>query len=231
MEFVEEHLPNIKTPILAPKTVRLIGLENSKVRFLDFLHGVEFVDEVHFFSGREALVLNTFRKYFPVDTAIIMLFSPTKNLYLQKRGLKQKWQPGKIDLASVAGARNAILKEDHFENENWEETALREMSEETSLPLDSLDAQRLIKLGEYYNPLTNENQAIFAYQVNASLEELNKDVTSEVEEWLEQSYDQAMAEYYGDQVEKYAGGAELREVNFLTDPTIKKALDDFYRAL
>ncbi|MDI6738602.1 MAG: hypothetical protein QME12_08915, partial [Nanoarchaeota archaeon] len=60
-------------------------------------------------------------------------------------------------------------------------------------------------------------------------ENLKKSSFDEVEEWFEQDYGRTMKEYFGNKVDKYAGGAEMRPVNFISDKKIRKSLDDLFQ--
>ena len=48
--------------------------------------------------------------------------------------------------------------------------------------------------------------------------------------WIEQPYEQTMREYFSDGVEKYAGGAAFRPTNFVSDPEIRKKLNEYYQS-
>lgn len=235
MQFEKKYLEGIKTPIIVPKTVRFVKMERNKLRYLDYLTGTEFVDELHFYHGKNQLILNRFRKFFPIDVVLVMLFGPNGNLFLQKRGKSGKWAPGKIDLVSVAGACRAILVDDHFEQEIWEDAALREVKEETFIEDEKLKKSQLDRIGEHSNVHTADHQMIFVYKLDATLEELNKKLEihslREVDEWFEQSYEQTMEEYFSDGVSKYAGGEEMRPANFISNEKIKKKLDEFHTSI
>src|SRR3989344_3647097 len=111
VEFSQEYIEGIKNPILVPKTVRVLGLEGARLKYLDFLDGREYADELYFYHGRDQLVLDRFKLYFPLDKVGVVIFNDKGNLYLQKRGLTKQWEPGKIDLLSVVGAVNAKFTE------------------------------------------------------------------------------------------------------------------------
>ncbi len=235
MEFSLEYLEGIKTPLLIPKTVRLIGLEGSKARYLDYLTGTEFVDELYFYHGKDQLVLDRFKLYFPLDKVGVMLFNRVGNLYLQKRGKTKQWEPSKIDMLSVAGGINAKFVDGSFIPEEWSEAALREISEETGMADNELFAIFLNDIGDHFEPTTSTYLKVFAYQIDLSLAELQKKTSEngldDVEQWLERGYADTMREYFGEGVEKYAGGVAFRPTNFISDPEIRKSLDKYHSAL
>ncbi|MFH1065482.1 MAG: NUDIX hydrolase [Nanoarchaeota archaeon] len=231
-KFKEQCIQGVKTPILLPENFKAEDIKDGKIGYFDETREKRY-DEPLFVHGEDKVFLNQFRSFFSNDSVIVLLFSPSNNLFLHRRSSRKKWAPGKIDLASIAGQRRAIFAEGHFDNEKIENTALREVSEETGVPLESLSQNSLCKLGTHINPHTKEYQTIFAYRLNATLEELNENLKTssfdEVEQWFEQGYEQTMKEYFGNMVEKYAGGAEMRHVNFISDKKIRKALDDLFQ--
>jgi len=160
------------------------------------------------------------------------LFNSKNNIYLHRRAASKKWEPNKIDLASVAGQRRALFINGNFKNETISETALREISEETNINLNELSSFNLHKIGVHYNPHTDEYQTIFTYKLDISVKELNNKLkqtfSNEVAEWFEFNYLQTMNEYFGNEVNKYAGGEKMRPVNFISVPEIKKKLDLFF---
>ncbi len=231
-KFKEHYITGIKTPILLPDGFKAKDIKDGKVGYLDE-KGKKHYDEPLFVHGKERIILNQFRGFFSNDSVIVLLFSPANSLFLHRRSSKKKWAPGKIDLASIAGQRRAIFANGYFENEIIEDTALREISEETGVPLGTLLKNSLCKLGEHINPHTKEHQTIFAYRLNATLEKLNEDLKKssfdEVEQWFEQGYEQTMKEYFSNMAEKYAGGAEMRPVNFISNKKIMKSLDTLFQ--
>ena len=230
--FKEQYIQGIKTPILLPEGFKAEDVKDGKIGYVDE-NGEKRYDEPLFVHGKNKIFLNQFRSFFSNDSVIVLLFSPANNLFLHRRSSKKKWAPGKIDLASIAGQRRAIFANGCFDNEKIENTALREISEETGVPLERLSQALLYKLGTHINPHTKEHQTIFAYHLDVTLKELNENLKKssfdEVEQWFEQDYKQTMEEYFGDAVEKYAGGAEMRPVNFISDMKIKKKLDAFFK--
>jgi len=230
--FKEQYIEGIKTPILLPEGFKAEDIKDGKIGYLDET-GEKRYDEPLFVHGKNKVFLNQFRSFFSNDSVIVLLFSPANNLFLHRRSSRKKWAPGKIDLASIAGQRRAIFANGSFDNEKIENTALREISEETGVPLEMLLKNLLCKLGVHINPHTKERQTIFAYRLNATLEELNENLKTssfdEVEQWFEQGYEQTMKEYFGNMVGKYAGGAEMRPVNFISGTRIKKKLDAFFK--
>jgi ADP-ribose pyrophosphatase YjhB (NUDIX family) len=231
MKFKIHYLAGIKTPILLPENYKLIDVKDSYIKCIDVKTGEHIVDELLFYHGKDRVFPSRFKPTFPNDSVIIILISPNKKLYLQIRGMGAKWSSMKIDLASVAGQRRAILVGDHFENEDPKDAALREIAEETGIKIERLSKDNLYLLGAHYNPQTNEYQTIYAYKINVTLEELNKNLAKspsrEVEKWIEQDYYQTLKEYFGEEVEKYAGGAKMRPVNFISDPNIRKKIEEF----
>ena len=204
-KFKEQCIQGIKTPILLPENFKAEDIKDGKIGYLDET-GEKRYDEPLFVHGKNKVFLNQFRSFFSNDSVIVLLFSPANNLFLHRRSSKKKWAPGKIDLASIAGQRRAIFANSHFDNEKIEDTALREISEETGVPLGSLSQTYLHKLGTHINPHTKEHQTIFAYRLNAALKELNENLKKssfdEVEQWFEQDYEQTIQEYFGDAIEK-----------------------------
>lgn len=235
MKFKEQYLPRIKTPILVPEHYKLLDVHGGRVHYEDTQTGEKHYDEPLYLHDEPKIFFNQFRTQFPNDSVIVLIFSPENNLYLHRRAASKKWEPNKIDLASIAGQRRALLIKDDFENEEINETALREISEETGIERKRLSLDRLHQIGVHHNPHTDEYQTIFTYQLDASLEELNGNIqeheSREVAEWFEQDYQQTMKEYFGKKVDKYAGGEKMRPVNFISNPVIRKSLDDFFEKI
>lgn len=232
IEFIENHLPGIKTPLLLPEGYSWKSFDGRFVHYTNH-SGEEILCEPYMCHDQDAIMVDEFRKNFNKNSVIIMVKSPNGNLFLQRRGMTMRWEPGKIDLVSVSAQGRAKLVGDHFELVDLVEFALKKIAAETGIDPKNIKREKLHKVGEYYNPLVKEYQAIFVYEVDASLDELNENIAKmeddSAEEWFEQSFQQTMDEYFGDGVEKYAGGAELRPVNFISDKKILQGIEDFIR--
>ena len=234
MEFEEQYISGIATPILIPKRYKIIGVVNGKVFYTDQETGKTLEDEPLFIHNESKIFLRSWKGQFPNDSVIVLLLNQQNNIYVHQRSPAKKWEPNKIDLASIAGQRRAILYNDKFENEDINETALREINEETFILIERLKQKNIYQLGTHYNPHTKEYQEIFVFNIDLSLQELNRNIeqnkSEEVTQWFEQGYEQTMEEYFGDKVEKYAGGAQMRPVNFISNPTIRTRLDDLIKS-
>ncbi len=189
----------------------------------------ELMEEMLFHSEKNFIFPSRLRSDFENDSIIVLLFEEEGNILLHRRSEDKSWAPGKIDLASVAGQSRAIYEKGEFKRETPEQTARREIREETGL--DGLDFNQLEKIGEHYNPDTLENQAIFGCTVDFEIEKLNQKAPEEVKEWIREDFGKVMSEYFGKGVEKYAGGRELRPKNFISDPKIKENLEKFHSSL
>jgi len=231
MKFEEKYISKVKTPILVPEHYKLLDVHKGRIHYQDIKTGEKHNDEPLFLHDKQKIFFNQFRTLFPNDSVIVLLFTPEGKLFLHRRAQSKKWEPNKIDLASVAGQRRALLVGKDFQNEEINETALREISEESGVERKKLSLKNLHLLGIHHNPHTDEYQTIFAYVLDVSLKKLNENIkkheSHEVAEWLEQEYEQTMREYFGKEVNKYAGGVKMRPVNFISNPVLKKALDDF----
>lgn len=230
MDFVEKKTESVETPILMPEKFEVLGVEGNYIKYLDRETGEEDTDEVLFIHDEDRVFLSQFRYKFENDSAIVLLFNNSGSLFLHRRSEDKDWAPGKIDLASIAGQRRALFQRNRFVNEESEQNALREISEETGINREKLKQEKLEKVGEHVNPETNEHQTVFAYLIDTSLEELNQNSSDigEVREWIEQNYKTTMKEYFGEKVEKYGGGKDLRPKNFISDPEIRENLDKFH---
>jgi len=235
MEFEEQYLKDINIPILTPQHYEILGTHNGRITYQDTKTGEEKNDEPLFIHEQTRIFLNEFRKEFANDSIIVLIFSKSNKLYLQKRSASKKWAPNKIDLASIAGQRRALIKNNAITNEGIRETALREISEETGIEIAKLSLNNLSQIGTHYNSHTNEHQTIFAYPLDTPIEELNSYIQEngieEVAEWFEQDYTQTMQEYFGQEIDKYAGGIDMRPVNFISNPDIKTNLNNFFDRL
>lgn len=231
MKFKEKYLTGIKTPVIIPEHYKILDFHGGRIHYEDTETGEKHYDEPLFLHDEPKIFFNQFRTKFPNDSVIVLLFSPSGKLFLHRRAPSKKWEPNKIDLASIAGQRRALLIKDDFQNEEVNETALREISEETGIEKEKLSSEYLHQIGVHHNPHTDEYQTIFTYKIDVSLGELNSNIkeheSREVAEWFEQDYQQTMEEYFSNRVKKYAGGAKMRPVNFISNPVIKKALDSF----
>jgi ADP-ribose pyrophosphatase YjhB (NUDIX family) len=231
MEFEEKSLEGFNTPVIAPESYEVTGVEDYQVTYKSDSQVQK--DEPIFLHDESKVFLSQFRSKFENDSVIVLLLSPENNLYLHRRSKSKNWAPNKIDLASVVGQRRALIQDNSFQNEEIRQTAIREISEETGISREKLESEKLQKLGEHRNQDTKEYQTIFAYQLNFPLEKLNQGIeeSDEVQEWFEQDLEQTLNEYFGDQVDKYAGGKELRPKNFISQDKIKENLLKFHREL
>jgi 8-oxo-dGTP pyrophosphatase MutT (NUDIX family) len=231
MKFKKYYLRGIKTPILLPENYKPLSIKDNHIEFINVKTGERSISELLFYHDKHLVFPRVFKTILPNDSTIIILVGPDNKLYLQRRGRAVKWAPMKIDLASVAGQRRAILVGDHFENEDPEDAALREISEETGIGVEKLNKSKLFLLGTHYNPQTNEYQTIYAYKMNLTIEELNRNLKkssfNEVEEWIEKDSRQVIEEYFGRKVKEYAGGARMRPVNFISNLNIRRKLEEF----
>jgi ADP-ribose pyrophosphatase YjhB (NUDIX family) len=232
MNFKEEKIIGVLVPILIPEHFSIFGIVDGQIHYKDNNTNKEDFDEPLFLHDETRIILNQFRTNFENDSVIVILMSSEGNIFLHRRSPSKKWEPNKLDLASIAGQRRAIFNIDKFENEEITETALREISEETGVSYDLLKKENLYHVGIHHNPHTKEYQNIFLYKINVSLDELNNNLKAskfdEISQWFEQDYKQTIDEYFGDGVHKYAGGEEMRPVNFISDNKIKEKLDSFF---
>lgn len=237
MNFTEHKLPNIKNPFLVPPGFEILNItQDGWVEYLDKNTNQKAVDEPVFVYGQETIFLEQHWKLFENQSAACLLFSPNSKLYIHQRSDNKRWEPGKLDLFSVVGQNRAIFKSDKFELETPQDNIIREMVEEIGIAESKIDKNKLEFIGTHHNPLTKEHQTVFAYQANLTLDELNQNIKNgltdqEVKKWFEHDYNQVLDEYFSDQIDKYAGGRELRPLNFISNPEIKNKLDEFYNQL
>lgn len=229
--FSKQYFENITTPVYLPSGYKLLNFKDNKIIYLN-TKGKEIDSDPYMHSTEDVLIVDEFRKKFPHDSAIILLFDNNGNMFLQRRGLKMRWEPGKIDLASVVGQRRVKLAGDHFERMDMQELAFYILKKETGIKDEEIEEQKLLELGSHFNKNTNEYQTVYGYKINLSLEDLNdrlKFLEDQGEEWFRQDYKMTMDEYGGEGVEKYAGGADLRPINFISDSSIKENLERYIK--
>jgi hypothetical protein len=180
-------------------------------------------------DGR-AVIVDEFRKLFPHDSVLVLLYDSEGGMYLQKRSEAMRWEPGKIDLASVAAQRRAILVGDHYEAVDCTELALAKVAEETGLSPHEIKPEYLTVLGVHQNATTNEFQTVYAYHLEANPEQLNAalamvDDPYKAQWWEKRRYAEVIGQYMGDGVDEYAGGQTLRPLNFISNQSIRSAFE------
>lgn len=235
MKLTDHFFSKIKTSILLPKKAELLDFRDGRIRFNDpDLNRIQD-SEPYICHGTDKVGVDQYRKFYPRDAILVMLFGPNKELFLQIRGKNMRWEPLKIDLVSVAAQRRAYLEGDRFIPADLDELAIKKIAEETGLPQSRVPSGPLTKLGKYHNPNTNDYQTIYGYQVNATIEELNegliKIIGDKPEKWFSQGYEDTIQDYFGEGIEKYAGGVGLRAVNFISQADIRRGLNQYYKSL
>lgn len=227
--FREHFFEGIETPIILPSDYNLIDLQDAVRLKYKTSSGELKVSDAYMEHVENKVIVDEFRKLFPHDSVIVMLYNSAGELFLQKRGHSMNWEPLQIDVASVAAQRRAVLRGTRFERVDVRELALQKSAEETGLALDQFDIQSLRELGHHFNPQTNEYQTIFSCQLNGEIDELNaaleKMTGDKAEAWLVRNYRQTLDEYMDDRVAKYAGGEALRPINFISNPEIQAQLE------
>jgi hypothetical protein len=87
MEFVDKYLPGVTTPIKLPLDYELVSGHGDKVKYTNATG--EEVEHYTYISHDGSYVLTEeFRKVFPHDSIIVVLYDNEKNLYLQLMTLK-----------------------------------------------------------------------------------------------------------------------------------------------
>jgi hypothetical protein len=232
-ECTEHYFEQIKTPILLPPDYKILEVKGQKIRYIK-PDGSTVESDLYMHHSEQLVIVDEFRKKFPHDSVIVLLFGPNKELYLQKRGQHVRWEPGKVDLASIAGQRRAMLVQDRFEPVDLDENALNTMQKETGIKREKLVKAGLHPLGTHFNSTTNEFQTVYAYQVDADIDTINQLLTTiedQGELWLAQDYQKTLEEYFGGGVTTYAGGESLRPLNFISNPDIKQTLETYVAGL
>lgn len=227
--FVEHFLSGVSTPIMLPPQYALVRGVDDKIEYVN-AHGETVEHYTYMDHVGQGVIVDEFRKLFPHDSILVVLYDNKKNLYLQKRSAAMRWEPSKIDLASVAAQRRAQLVGDHYKAVDLQELALVKVAEETGLSEDRIAAENLVLLDTHVNTTTNEFQTIYAYHLEADAIELNEalaqvDDIYKAQSWEKRPYRQVIEQYYSEGVEEYAGGATLRPLNFISNPNIRKQLD------
>lgn len=228
-ECVEHYFEQIRTPILLPPDYKILEVKGQRIRYAK-PDGSIVESDLYMHYSEQVVIVDEFRKKFPHDSIIVLLFGPKKELYLQKRGQHVRWEPGKVDLASIAGQRRAMIVKDRFEPVDFAENALNTMQKETGIKREKLVKTRLHPLGTHFNSTTNEFQTVYAYQVDTDIDEMNRllETTEDQGElWLAQDYQTTLSDYFGGGVATYAGGESLRPLNFISNPEIKGALESY----
>ncbi|MDQ3018390.1 MAG: hypothetical protein M3Q64_00785 [bacterium] len=228
--FKDHFIEDIRTPIILPENYSIIGTDKGTLIYKNKDGEIQTSDP-YMHHSEDKIIVDEFRKQFPHDSVIVLLSGPHKELYLQVRGQSMRWEPGKIDLASIVGQRRAVLIDDLYEPMNLNESALATIRKETGLPPEYITQDYLVTLGKHFNQNTNEHQTIFGYQTDTTIDALNvnlKNLEDQGELWLAQNYRATLEEYFGDKVQKYAGGENLRPVNFISDAEIQKNLTKYF---
>ncbi len=228
-ECIEQRFEQIQTPILLPAGYNVLELKNQKIRYTK-PDGSIIESDLYMHHSEPVVIVDEFRKQFPHDSVIVLLFGPNKELYLQMRGKHCRWEPNKVDLASIAGQRRAKLVENRFEPVDLKENALNTMQKETGIEREQLTSDALHPLGTHFNATTNEYQTVYAYQVGVDIDTMNHLLATTEDQgelWLAQDYGQTLRDYFGDKVGTYAGGETLRPLNFISNPDIQASLDTY----
>lgn len=233
-QFIDYFLEGITTPLSLPQGYTWLGIEDGKIRYQTDMGEVRTSDPyMHHTENR--IIVDEFRNKFPHDSIIVMLVSPDSQLLLSRRSRNMRWEPEKVDLASIAAQWRADLVHDHFEPRDPLTMVKNKIADETGVSEDELSDESLIPLGNHVNEKTNEFQSIFAYRLPATASQLNDNLVHmddhyKAEKWYQQPYAQTMAEYFGDGVERYAGGEELRARNFIANEEIRAKLDELVQS-
>ncbi|QQG39425.1 MAG: NUDIX domain-containing protein [Candidatus Aenigmatarchaeota archaeon] len=235
MKFRERLVDGLRTPVLVAEGFEIQSVTADGIGLRQQVTGAVTLEEPLFAHGKDAVFPRAFKGQLANDSVIVLLFTNRGTVFLQRRGLQKKWEPGKIDLASVAGQRAAVLIADRYEPEPLESTAFREVAEETGVSVSVLRKDPLRFIGEHYNPRTNEFQTVYACVLDVTMAELNAKLsaagTGEVDAWIEKDYGMCIAEYFGALANNYAGGESMRPVNFIANPAIRRGLDSFASGL
>jgi hypothetical protein len=229
VKFEEYFIDRIKTPVLMPRECVIISFENGRIIYRNKNNEIKN-SAPYMHRTEDAVIVDEFRNLFPHESVIILLFDGKGNIYLQKRGKNVPWEPDKIDLASVVCQGRAELIDDHFRKMDIKKLAIFAISKETGATERELNERRLFYLGNHINENTNEYQAVYAYNLPLSLGELNRRIKllhEEGQQWFCQNYSQTTEEYFGKDVEKYAGGVSLRPKNFISNEMIRKNIELF----
>lgn len=227
--FVEHFLPGVHTPIMLPAKYVLVRGGGDKIAYVN-ASGETVEHYTYMDHAGQSVIVDEFRKLFPHDSILVVLFGGQKNLYLQKRSMAMRWEPNKIDLASVAAQRRAQLVYNHFKAVNLHNLALAKVAEETGLPETYISADNLTFIGTHENVSTNEFQTIYAYHLEADARQLNTalaqvDDIYKAQSWEKRPYALVLEQYFGEGVTEYAGGAGLRPRNFISTIAIRERLD------
>lgn len=227
--FIEHRLAGVITPVMLPEGYAIVNAAQDKIVYNN-AQGERVEHYTYMDHAQERVVVDEFRKLFPHDSIVVVLYDKAGNLYLQRRSKAMRWEPDKIDLVSVAAQRRAELVGDHYEAVDLTKLVLAKVAEETGLPSDRITASNLYVLGEHQNLTTNEFQTVYAYHLEADAEELNL-ALEQVEDiykaqyWEKRPYKQVLEQYFSEGVEGYAGGAALRPLNFISNQGIQAQLD------
>ncbi len=227
--FAEHFLPGVVTPILLPQEYNLVRGVGDVLVYTS-TEGETVEHYAYMDHAGSAVIVDEFRKLFPHDSILVMLYDAQRNIFLQKRSSAMRWEPNKLDLASVAAQRRAVLSGDHYEAVPLDELALAKVAEETAVPHARIYAEQLHQLGTHENSTTNEFQTVYAYHLEASAAELNALLASvddvyKAQSWEKRPYEEVMQQYFGEGVDEYAGGATLRPHNFISNASIREQLD------
>jgi hypothetical protein len=230
METLIEHfIPGVVTPIMLPPGYSIVEAHGSDIVYLNAA-GERREHFTYLDHAGKQVIVDEFRNSFPHDSIIVVLYDKATNLYLHKRCSIMRWEPNKIDLASVAAQRRAVLTGDHYEAMDLQKLVLLKIADEALVNIASLDSAYVTLVGHHQNRATNEFQTIFAYNLEADIQQLNDALTRssdpyKAQSWEKRPYATVIAQYFGEGVAEYAGGAELRPRNFISNPEIKDRLD------
>lgn len=227
--FTEHFLPGISTPIMLPAEYVVVRGAGDTIVYINAL-GETVEHYTYMDHAGQSVIVDEFRKLFPHDSILVVLYDSKRNMYLQRRSAALRWEPGKIDLASVAAQRRAQLMGNRYRAVDLEELALAKVAEETGLPKNRMAAGNLAFIGTHENITTNEFQTIYAYHLEVGEEELNAalaimDDVYKAQSWEIRPYGEVIEEYFSEEVREYAGGEALRPLNFISSPYIRKQLD------
>ena len=231
MEFIEHYLEGVNTPVLVPPHFRLLNMMDGSIQYRDEVTQEISNDEPLIHHDGELVFLNQYRTYFPSDEVIVLLRTQSGNLVYQRRSYNKLWEPGKMDMVSVAGQVRAVLLGDRFVSEGYDEAAVRELSEETGLP-QALFRGAMQYMGAHYNALTDSYQQVYCSVFNESLAFLNayskEHSDQEVDEWFEGDYHNTLDYYSGAGAHEHAGGAEIFNTCFIANPAIRAKLSEYF---
>lgn len=231
IEFEGRSIKGIETPVLLPVGSKIISFVDGRFVY-EKENGEQKNTALYMHKDEPVAIVDEFRNLFPHESMIVLLFDGNGNMFLQRRGVHESWEPEKIDLASVVCQWRSKVENTFLKKMELEELALFAINKETGIEKKDLDEEKVFILGNHINEKTNEFQTVCAYDLEISLDELNeklKTIDQEGQQWFCQSYKKTMDEYMGSEVSKYAGGSELRPRNFISNETVLESLKIFLK--